>query len=94
MGNSGRCGSNPETPGRVEAFSRFRLTTGHDVFGVYLQRLRMAANEACPTYGHTRMDGDHLLQCIGLDESWLTTSSVGTVRLSVKWSRSQARALD
>ncbi|GFU30296.1 HTH_Tnp_Tc3_2 domain-containing protein [Trichonephila clavipes] len=29
----------------------------------------LPANEACPFCGYTRMDGDHLLQCIGLDES-------------------------
>ncbi|GFT71801.1 hypothetical protein TNCV_4122981 [Trichonephila clavipes] len=28
----------------------------------------LAADEACPLCGHTRMYGDHLLRCTGLDE--------------------------
>ncbi|GFU98681.1 hypothetical protein TNCV_1765051 [Trichonephila clavipes] len=35
---------------------------------VYLHRLVVAANEACSLSGHARMDGDHLLQCTGIDE--------------------------
>ncbi|GFV93425.1 reverse transcriptase [Trichonephila clavipes] len=53
---------------RVEAFARFRLTTGHYFLGVYLHWLGVAANEACPLCGHARMDGDHLLECTGLVE--------------------------
>ncbi|GFX79608.1 DUF4371 domain-containing protein [Trichonephila clavipes] len=53
---------------RAEADARFRLTTGHDLLGVYLHWLSMAANEACPLCFHTGMDGDHLLQCTGLAE--------------------------
>ncbi|GFX71052.1 reverse transcriptase [Trichonephila clavipes] len=53
---------------RVEAIARFRLTTGHDFFGVYLHWLGVAANEACLLCGYARMDGDHLLQSTGLDE--------------------------
>ncbi|GFS73523.1 reverse transcriptase [Trichonephila clavipes] len=80
---------------RVKAVDRFRLTNGHDFLGVYLHWLGVAANEACPICGHARMDRDHLLQCTGLGEyTRLTTSSVGTGWLGVKWSRSQARALD
>ncbi|GFW75772.1 reverse transcriptase [Trichonephila clavipes] len=51
-----------------EAVSRFRLITGHDFLGVYLHWLGVTANEACPLYGHARMDGDHILQCTGLVE--------------------------
>ncbi|GFV13966.1 insulin-like peptide receptor [Trichonephila clavipes] len=40
---------------KAEAVARFRLTTGHDFLGVYLTR-------------PARMDGDHLLQCTGLDK--------------------------
>ncbi|GFW89948.1 reverse transcriptase [Trichonephila clavipes] len=53
---------------RAEVVARFRLTTGHDFLGVYLHWLGVAASEACTICGHARMDGDHLLQCIGLDE--------------------------
>ncbi|GFX61596.1 hypothetical protein TNCV_5110831 [Trichonephila clavipes] len=63
MGNSAYCGSNPEAHG-----ARFRLTTGHDFLGVYLHWLGLAVNEACPLCGPARMDGDHPLQCAGLDE--------------------------
>ncbi|GFT06770.1 reverse transcriptase [Trichonephila clavipes] len=53
---------------RSEAVARFRLTTGHDFLGVYLHWLGVNANQAYPLCGHARMDGDHLLQCTGLDE--------------------------
>ncbi|GFV92913.1 reverse transcriptase [Trichonephila clavipes] len=53
---------------RAEAVCSFLVTTGLDFLGVYLHWLGMAANEACPICGHARMDGDHLLQCTGLDE--------------------------
>ncbi|GFW66204.1 hypothetical protein TNCV_1711031 [Trichonephila clavipes] len=36
--------------------------------GVYLHWLGLYPNEACPLRSHARMDGDHLLQCTGLDE--------------------------
>ncbi|GFX46254.1 hypothetical protein TNCV_1371961 [Trichonephila clavipes] len=65
LGNSGHCGPKPETPGESRGFC---LTTGHDFLGVYLHWLGVAANEACPICGHVRMDGDHLLQCTGLDK--------------------------
>ncbi|GFT12811.1 uncharacterized protein TNCV_5095441 [Trichonephila clavipes] len=79
---------------RAEAVARFHLTTEHDFLRVYFHWLDLAANNACPICGHTQMDGDHLLQCNRLDEYLTTTSSVGTGRLGVKWSRSQVRALD
>ncbi|GFV53807.1 reverse transcriptase [Trichonephila clavipes] len=79
---------------RAEAVARFRLTTGHDFWGVCLHWLGVAANEVHTLCGHSRIDGDHLLQCSGLDEYRLMTLSVGTRRIGVKWSRSQARALD
>ncbi|GFW48144.1 reverse transcriptase [Trichonephila clavipes] len=53
---------------RAEAVVCFRLATGHDFLGVYLHWLGVAANEACSLCGHARMEGDHLLQCTGLDE--------------------------
>ncbi|GFY29482.1 reverse transcriptase [Trichonephila clavipes] len=53
---------------RAEAVARFHPTTGHDLLGVYLHWLGVAANEACPLCGFARMDGDHLLQCTGLVE--------------------------
>ncbi|GFU39540.1 reverse transcriptase [Trichonephila clavipes] len=53
---------------RAETVAHFSLTTGHDFLGVYLHWLGVAANEACPTCGHARIDDDHLLQCTGLDE--------------------------
>ncbi|GFT79958.1 reverse transcriptase [Trichonephila clavipes] len=53
---------------RAEVVAYFRLTTRHDLLGVYLHWLGLAADEACPLCGHARMHGDHLLHCIGLDE--------------------------
>ncbi|GFS65553.1 reverse transcriptase [Trichonephila clavipes] len=53
---------------KVKAVARFRLTTGHDFLGVYLYWIDLAVDEACPLCGHARMDGDHLLECTGLDE--------------------------
>ncbi|GFU66975.1 reverse transcriptase [Trichonephila clavipes] len=53
---------------RAEAVARFRLTTGHDFWGVYLHWLGVAANEAYPLCGHARMNDNHLLQCTGLYE--------------------------
>ncbi|GFX19032.1 reverse transcriptase [Trichonephila clavipes] len=53
---------------RAEDITCFRLATGHDFLELYLHWLGVAANEACPLCGHARMDGDHLLQCTGLDE--------------------------
>ncbi|GFS83607.1 reverse transcriptase [Trichonephila clavipes] len=94
---TGHCaGPIPKHLERAKAVAHFRLSTGHDFLGVYLHRLGVAANEACPLYSYVRMDGDHLLKCTGLDSmnTWLMTSSIGTRRLSVKWSRSQAWVLD
>ncbi|GFW43265.1 reverse transcriptase [Trichonephila clavipes] len=68
MGNSGHCGPNPEAPERAEAVVRSYLTTAHICLGVYLHRLGVVANEACPICGHISMDGNHLLQCTGFDE--------------------------
>ncbi|GFT13722.1 reverse transcriptase [Trichonephila clavipes] len=53
---------------RSEAVVPFRLTTGHDFLGVYLHWLSLAADASCPFCGNARMDGDHLLQCTGLDD--------------------------
>ncbi|GFX41443.1 reverse transcriptase [Trichonephila clavipes] len=54
---------------RAEAVARFRLTTGHDFIGRHdTHWLGLAANEACPLCGHARMDGNHLLQCTGLND--------------------------
>ncbi|GFW84267.1 reverse transcriptase [Trichonephila clavipes] len=68
MGNPGHCGSYPEATGESRDCCRFRLTTGHDFLGVYLHWLGLAVDETYPLYGHARMDGDHLLQCAGLDK--------------------------
>ncbi|GFW99847.1 hypothetical protein TNCV_3420761 [Trichonephila clavipes] len=35
---------------------------------VYIHWLGVAVNDAFPICGHARMDGDHVLQCTGLDE--------------------------
>ncbi|GFY27333.1 reverse transcriptase [Trichonephila clavipes] len=65
----GHCGFNPGAPlERAKSVVRFRLKAGHNFLGVYLHWLGLAADEACPLCGHARMDGDHLLQCTGLDE--------------------------
>ncbi|GFX87301.1 reverse transcriptase [Trichonephila clavipes] len=53
---------------RAKAVASFRLTTRLDFLRVYFHWLGVAANEACLICGHARMDGDHLLQCTGLDE--------------------------
>ncbi|GFT19874.1 reverse transcriptase [Trichonephila clavipes] len=53
---------------RDETVARIRLTTGHDIVGIYLQWLDVASDEAFPLCSNARMDGDHLLQCTGLDE--------------------------
>ncbi|GFW77844.1 integrase catalytic domain-containing protein [Trichonephila clavipes] len=73
-------GPNPRYPERVETIARFCLTTGHDCLGVYFHWLGLASNEACQLCGHSRMDGDHLLQCTGLDEHPIDDTSVGTGR--------------
>ncbi|GFX96627.1 reverse transcriptase [Trichonephila clavipes] len=48
---------------KVEVVARFRLTTGHDLLGVHLNWLVLAAKHAYPLCDHARMGGDHLLQC-------------------------------
>ncbi|GFW68648.1 reverse transcriptase [Trichonephila clavipes] len=53
---------------RAEVVACFRLTTTYDFLGVYLNWVDLAVNEAYPLCGHARMDGDHLLQCTGIDE--------------------------
>ncbi|GFV30219.1 reverse transcriptase [Trichonephila clavipes] len=53
---------------RAESVARFRLTNGHDFLGVYLHWLGLAADEVCPLCGHARMNGNHLLQCTGLND--------------------------
>ncbi|GFW72773.1 reverse transcriptase [Trichonephila clavipes] len=53
---------------KAEAVACFRLTPGHDFLGVYIHWLGLAANMACPPCDHAKMDGDHLLQCTGLNE--------------------------
>ncbi|GFV36675.1 reverse transcriptase [Trichonephila clavipes] len=58
----------PRNLERAEAVAHFRLTTGHDFLEVYIHWLGHAANEDGPVCSHARMDGNHLLQCTGLDE--------------------------
>ncbi|GFU74909.1 reverse transcriptase [Trichonephila clavipes] len=48
----------------VDAVGRFHLTTGHDVLGVYLHWLGLVADEACLLCDYSRIDSNHLLQCI------------------------------
>ncbi|GFW41610.1 reverse transcriptase [Trichonephila clavipes] len=48
---------------RAEDVTSFRLTSEHDFYWFGL-----AADEACPLCGHSRMDDEHLFQCSGLDE--------------------------
>ncbi|GFW57763.1 hypothetical protein TNCV_2926821 [Trichonephila clavipes] len=52
----------------TEAIANFRLIFAHDFLGVYLHWLDLTADEVCPLCGHARKDGDHPLQCAGLDE--------------------------
>ncbi|GFT50647.1 reverse transcriptase [Trichonephila clavipes] len=66
MGNSGHCGSDLDAPGKRR--DPHCLTTADDFLEVYLHRLDLAANEACPLCSHVRMVGDFLIQCSGLDE--------------------------
>ncbi|GFV05597.1 reverse transcriptase [Trichonephila clavipes] len=68
MRNFGSLGSISKHLEKVKAVACFCLTTRHDFLGVYLYWLGVAANEICPICGHARMDGNHLLQCTGLDE--------------------------
>ncbi|GFV53787.1 reverse transcriptase [Trichonephila clavipes] len=44
------------------------MTTRKKFGGVHVHWIGLAADEACWFCGHVRMDGDHLLQCTGLDE--------------------------
>ncbi|GFX88088.1 hypothetical protein TNCV_159051 [Trichonephila clavipes] len=81
-------GSIPRHLGRAKAAARFLLTTGHDFLEVYLRWLGLAAlrpflNEWQPLapMHWTRIN------------TRLTTPSVGTGSLSVKWSINQAWAL-
>ncbi|GFX38627.1 reverse transcriptase [Trichonephila clavipes] len=52
----------------IPRLARFRLTSGHEFWGVYLHWLGLAADKACLLCGHASMDGDHLSQCTELDE--------------------------
>ncbi|GFY18691.1 uncharacterized protein TNCV_2399151 [Trichonephila clavipes] len=82
-------GTIPRHLERVEAVARFRLTTENDFLGVFRHWLGQAADEVFPLCGHTRKDGNHLLQCTELDD--YPTSSIGTGWLGVKCSRCQAQ---
>ncbi|GFX99213.1 reverse transcriptase [Trichonephila clavipes] len=46
----------------------FATYPGHDLLGVNLHWLGVAANQACPLCGRAKMDGNHLLQFTGLYE--------------------------
>ncbi|GFV93552.1 hypothetical protein TNCV_1988641 [Trichonephila clavipes] len=68
MGNSGHCGPNPEAPGESRGYCPLSSNYRTRLFGSIPPWLCVADNKACPICGHARMDGDHLLQCTGLDE--------------------------
>ncbi|GFV32114.1 reverse transcriptase [Trichonephila clavipes] len=55
---------------RAEAVARVGVYNHriYNFFGVYLHWLGLAADKFCPLCGHARVDGNHLLQCPGLDE--------------------------
>ncbi|GFT63319.1 hypothetical protein TNCV_3646911 [Trichonephila clavipes] len=80
MGNSGYCG--PDS----EAVARFRLTTGHDFWGVYLHWLGVAVNEACPLFGMPEWMATTCSNALDSLNTWLMTLSVATGRLGFKWS--------
>ncbi|GFX26851.1 hypothetical protein TNCV_1840241 [Trichonephila clavipes] len=61
---------------------------------VYYHWLGLAADETCPLCDYARMDTTTCSTALDLMNTLLTTSSVGTGWFGVKWSRSQARALD
>ncbi|GFV54059.1 hypothetical protein TNCV_1071821 [Trichonephila clavipes] len=68
MGNTGPRRSSSTAPGENRCCClRFHLTTGHDFLGVYLHRISLAVDEACPFCRYARMYGDHTCYT-GLDE--------------------------
>ncbi|GFU15776.1 uncharacterized protein TNCV_2367451 [Trichonephila clavipes] len=79
---------------RAEAVARLHLTTGHDFLGVYLHWLGVAANETCPSAAMPEWMAIICSNVLDWTNTRLMTASVDTGRLGVKWSRSQARALD
>ncbi|GFW92817.1 hypothetical protein TNCV_1736101 [Trichonephila clavipes] len=83
MGNPGHCKS------YFEAVARSHQTTGHVFLGVYFHWLGLTADAAKPKWMVTTCSN-----ALDSMNTYLTTSSVGSGRLGVKWSRSQARELD
>ncbi|GFX59497.1 hypothetical protein TNCV_3373741 [Trichonephila clavipes] len=70
MGNSGHCRANPEATGEIQ--SRCHLSPNYRIWlygSIPLLGLGVSAYEACPLCGRAKMDGDHLFQCTGLDDS-------------------------
>ncbi|GFV87796.1 hypothetical protein TNCV_780781 [Trichonephila clavipes] len=78
---------------RAEAVAHFRLTIGHDFLGEYIHwpwlPMMSSHSAAMPEWMAT-----YCSNALDSMNTRLTTSSVGTAKLGVKWSRRQAWALD
>ncbi|GFY28821.1 hypothetical protein TNCV_4719551 [Trichonephila clavipes] len=61
------CGYNPRHLERAELVAHFRLTTWHDFWEYTSTGLVWLLTRSI--HSAARMDGDHLLQCTGLDEN-------------------------
>ncbi|GFU79003.1 hypothetical protein TNCV_308441 [Trichonephila clavipes] len=61
---------------------------------IYLHWLDLATDEACPSAAMPEWMTTTCSNAQDSKNTRLTTSTVGTGKLGVKWSRSQARALD
>ncbi|GFX06824.1 hypothetical protein TNCV_1201411 [Trichonephila clavipes] len=84
MGNPGQCGFYPKALGKNQGIGECLKEKGWPGKGFLrrprppvteegrtttdLAWSGLAADEACPLCGHTSIDGDHQLQCAGLDE--------------------------
>ncbi|GFW12817.1 hypothetical protein TNCV_3885271 [Trichonephila clavipes] len=53
---------------RAESVAYFHQIAGHEFLGVCLHWLNLNAAEVCSLCRHSRMDGDDLFRCTGLDE--------------------------
>ncbi|GFV47394.1 uncharacterized protein TNCV_4830501 [Trichonephila clavipes] len=73
---------------RAEAVSSSHLTTGDDFLGAFLHWLRLTADEASSLCGHVRI-ATTCSNALDSMNTRLTTSSVSTGRLGVKWSEAK-----